>query len=146
METAVPPTSEVYYSAIYWNDFQRVFEYMCENFTGDRTKWWTVDFQERFCQKPFEHALVPLCGNGWVEREVIDRGIARKVTAFDYSTDLLRIAEGQRGGRRIFYFQADVNTVDFDEDQFDLVVNVASLHHVQYLGFQIVFQHSSHNL
>jgi SAM-dependent methyltransferase len=107
---------------------------MCENFTGDKNKWWVQDFQERFCQKPFEHGLVLNCGNGWVERDLIDKGLVKRISAFDYSIDLLRVAQKEKGGRSIFYFQTDANRVDFGENQFDLIVNVASLHHVQYIN------------
>src|SRR5689334_14574074 len=111
LQTAVNENSQVYYQGQYWNDFHRVLEYMCENFTGDRKKWWVQDFQERFCKKPFEHALVLNCGNGWVEREFLDKGIVKRATAFDYSMDLLKIAQNRREGRQILYFQADVNKV-----------------------------------
>jgi SAM-dependent methyltransferase len=134
MQTAVPDNSQIYYHGQYWNDFRLVLEYMCESFTGNKNKWWVQDFKERFCQKSFEHALVLNCGNGWVERELIDLGIVKRVTAFDFLLDLLRIAEKARGGRPISYFQADANKIDFGENQFDLIVNVASLHHVQYLN------------
>jgi SAM-dependent methyltransferase len=134
IQTAVPDNSHIYYQGQYWNEFQPVLEYMCENFTGDKNKWWAQDFKERFCQTPFEHGLVLNCGNGWVERAFIDMGIVNRITAFDYLIDLLRIAKEERGDRPIFYFQADVNRIDFRENQFDLIVNVASLHHVQYIN------------
>lgn len=133
-QTAVNDNSQVYYQGQYWNDFPRVLEYMCENFTGDKNKWWVQDFNERFCQRPFEHGLVLNCGNGWVEREFIDLGLVKQITAFDYSMDLLRVAENARERRPIYYFQTDVNRIDFPHNQFDLVVNVASLHHVQYIN------------
>ncbi|HXA43611.1 MAG TPA: methyltransferase domain-containing protein [Candidatus Solibacter sp.] len=133
MATVVNENSQVYYSGDYWNELPRVLEYMSENFTGDRTRWWTADFAERFCQQPFQHALFLNCGNGWVEREFLDRGLVVKATAFDYSNDLLKSAEEERGGRPITYFQADANRVELEADQYDLVVNVASLHHVQYI-------------
>src|SRR6266498_1715698 len=134
VQTVVNDNSQVYYHGQYWNDFQRVLEYMCENFTGDKNKWWVQDFKERFCQTSFEHGLVLNCGNGWVEREFIDLGMVKCVTAFDYSMDLLHIAEKEKGERPISYFQTDVNKVDSSDNQFDLVVNVASLHHVQYIN------------
>jgi len=133
-QTAVPDNSQVYYHGQYWNDFPLVLEYMCENFTGEKNKWWVQDFKERFCQMPFEHGLVLNCGNGWVERELIDLGIVKRITAFDYLPDLLRIAENEKGKRPISYFQADANKIDFGENRFDLIVNVASLHHVQYIN------------
>ncbi|MHB8134126.1 MAG: class I SAM-dependent methyltransferase [Anaerolineaceae bacterium] len=133
-DTVVNINSDIYYRGQYWNDFPPVLEYMSENFTGDKNKWWVQDFLERFCKTSFEHGLVLNCGNGWVERELIDKGAVSKVTAFDYSMDLLKKAHSERGNRSIFYFQADVNRVDFKENQFDLIINVASLHHVQYIN------------
>ena len=133
-QTAVPNSSEIYYHGQYWNDFRLVLEYMCENFTGDKNKWWVQDFRERFCQKPFEHGLVLNCGNGWVERQFVDLGMVKRITAFDYSMDLLRLAEREKGERPISYFQTDVNKIDFRDNQFDLIINVASLHHVQYIN------------
>lgn len=134
IQTAVPDNSQIYYHGQYWNDFSLVLEYMCENFTGDKNKWWVQDFKERFCETPYERGLILNCGNGWVERELVDLGIVKQVVAFDYLLDLLRIAETKRGGRPISYFQADANQIDFEENQFDLIVNVASLHHVQYIN------------
>lgn len=133
-QTAVPNSSQIYYHGQYWNDFRLVLEYMCENFTGDKSKWWVQDFKERFCEKPFEHGLVLNCGNGWVERQFVDLGMVKRITAFDYSMDLLRSAEKERGTRPISYFQTDVNKIDFRDSQFDLIINVASLHHVQYIN------------
>jgi ubiquinone/menaquinone biosynthesis C-methylase UbiE len=123
-----------YYTGTYWNDFHRVQEYMAENFTGDKQKWWTQDFKERFAVQPFEHGLFLNCGNGWVERDFVDEAIVKRATAFDYSHDLLCEASTKRERRPIHYFQADANKVDFNADQFDLIVNVAALHHVQYIN------------
>lgn len=134
MKTAVNDNSQVYYKDQYWNEFQFVLEYMSENFTGDKHKSWIEDFKDRFCQKPFEHGLVLNCGNGWVEREFIDLGMVQRVTAFDYSMDLLSAAEKEKGERPISYFRTDVNRIDFPDNQFDLIINVASLHHVQYIN------------
>jgi SAM-dependent methyltransferase len=134
LQTCTPPDSTVYYNSTYWNDLPPVIEHISEICTGDRTKWWVPGFKDRYCQDgPFEHGLFLACGNGWVEREFVDQGIVRSATAFDYSTELLQTAEAERGERDITYFQADANTIDFDADSFDLIVNVGALHHVQYL-------------
>jgi SAM-dependent methyltransferase len=132
-DTVVNDNAGVYYAGRYWNDLPQVLAYMCEHFTGDPRKWWVQDFLERYAREPFDRMLVLNCGNGWVERELIDRGLARQAVAFDYSQDLLREASRQRGSRPIAYFRADANRVDFQDDAFDLVVNVAALHHVQYI-------------
>jgi SAM-dependent methyltransferase len=131
--SVVNDNPEIYYSGTYWNDYKPVVEYMSRCFTGDPGKWWQEDFKDRFCETPFESALFLNCGNGWVERQFIDSGMVAVVTAFDYSADLVAAAEDAREGRPITYFQADANTVEFGEDQFDLVVNVAALHHIQKL-------------
>ncbi|MBJ7598369.1 MAG: hypothetical protein DLM67_10770 [Candidatus Nephthysia bennettiae] len=134
MQTCTPPDSTVYYSSTYWNDLPPVIEHISEMCTGDRSKWWVPGFKERYCEHaPFERGLFLACGNGWVEREFVDWGIVRRATAFDYSTELLAFAERERGNREIDYFQADANTIDFEPESFDLIVNVGALHHVQYL-------------
>lgn len=133
-QAAASPDSQRYYTGTYWNSYPRVVEYMQENFTGDRHKGWMQDFKERFGGTPFERGLALNCGNGWVERDFIDAGIVKHITAFDYSMDLLRLAKRDKGSRPISYFRTDINRVDFGENQFDLVINVAALHHVQYIN------------
>lgn len=134
MQTCTPPDSTVYYNSTYWNDLPPVIEHISEICTGDRHRWWVPGFKDGYCERdPFEHGLFLACGNGWVEREFVDWGIVRRATAFDYSTELLRTAEKERGKRDITYFQADANTIDFEPQSFDLIVNVGALHHVQYL-------------
>lgn len=134
MSTVKCNDSKVYYSNRYWNDIPVVQKYICENYTGDKRKWWIADFKQRYCQQPFEHALVIMCGNGWVERGLYDQGIARKFSAFDYLEDLLDHAREARDGRNIDYFQADANTLELEANRYDLIVNVAAMHHVQYIN------------
>jgi len=131
--TTVNENSAVYYSGRYWNELPQVVAYMSEAFTGDPTKWWVDAFKERFCPEPLRRGLVLNCGNGWVERELVDKQILGTVTAFDYSWDLLGEAARDRGARAIHYVRADANTVAFAPDCLDAVFNVAALHHVQYL-------------
>ncbi len=134
MKTTVNENSEIYYKGQYWNNFPQVLEYMSENFTGDRKKWWVKDFKERYALTPFKRGLFLNCGNGWVEREFIDEHIVMWAAAFDYSARLISIAQKEKGPRAISYFRADANRIDFADNQFDLVVNVAALHHVQYIN------------
>ncbi|HFD11175.1 MAG TPA: class I SAM-dependent methyltransferase [Crenotrichaceae bacterium] len=134
MDTVKSKNSKVYYRHQYWNNIPIVLEYICENYTGNKQKWWIADFKERYCEQPFEHALVMMCGNGWVERELYDKGIARQFSAFDYLEDLLEKARAKKAGRRIHYFQADANLLELEENKYDLIVNVAAMHHVQYIN------------
>ena len=53
------------------------------------------------------------------------------MAAFDYSWDLLCAAARECGSRAIHYVRADANIVSFAPDSFDVVFNVAALHHVQ---------------
>jgi SAM-dependent methyltransferase len=131
--TIVNHQSAVYYKGQYWNDLPEVLAYMSECFTGDPAKWWVADFKDRYCARPFDHGLFLNCGNGWVEREFLDRELVRRATAFDYSRELLCDARDKKGSRPIDYFRSDCNELALRGDQFDLVVNVAALHHVQYL-------------
>jgi SAM-dependent methyltransferase len=131
--TVVNEAHDIYYTEQYWNDLPKVLEYLCERYTGDSSRWWVVDFLDRYCSEPFERGLFLNCGNGWVEREFVDRRMVRHAVAFDYSQQLLEEAEKQRGDRAITYFQADCNRLELEPNQFDLIVNVAALHHVQYL-------------
>lgn len=72
---------------------------MSENFTGDPARWWVTDFKERFCPEPLDRGLILNCGDGWVERDLVDQGIVRNVTAFDHSRDLLGASAAP--GRRL---------------------------------------------
>ncbi len=134
MNTVKCENSSVYYSSQYWNNIPLVLQYICKNYTGNKKKWWITDFKERYCEQPFEHALVIMCGNGWVERGLYDKGIAKQFSAFDYLDDLLEKAEQAREGRPIHYFQADANQLELDENKYDLIINVAAMHHVQYIN------------
>jgi len=127
------PDFSVYYKDAYWNDFSKVIDYMSENFSGDKSVYWVQHFKEKYAQKKFKRALSFNCGNGWVERDFIDKNIVEKIIAFDISNDLLRIANKEKQNREIEYFQADVNQIDFPANQFDLIINVAALHHIQYI-------------
>lgn len=126
------PGAVDHYADEYWNDLPRVVAYLCERSTGDPSLWWMDHFKRTYAQAPFKRALSFGCGNGWVEREFIDRQIALHFEAFDASPDYLRAAEQARGSRSISYTRAS-----FDDyvpgGTFDLIVNVASLHHVRYL-------------
>jgi SAM-dependent methyltransferase len=134
MKTAVNTNNQVYYTGQYWNDFPQVLEYMCKNFTGDKSRWWVTDFKDRYATQAFRNGLFLNCGNGWVEREFVDKNIVEQAVAFDYSPDLIKTADKEKGTRAIHYFRTDANKIAFPENTFDLVVNVAALHHVQYIN------------
>ena len=134
MKTVTSLSSDVYYQGQYWNNIPQVLRYICKKFTGDENKWWIQDFKERYAVKPFSHGLFLNCGDGRWEREFIDKGIVESATAFDVSSDLLKKADSLKGKRSINYILADANTIKFKKSSFDLIVNIAALHHVQYIN------------
>ena len=136
MSSTAPESSAVYYKDSYWNDHPSTIEYLARQIdsTQSPARWWPDYFRKTYLAEPAELALVLNCGNGWVEREMIDKEIAKRVIAFDYSRDLLAQAQTAASGREILYVQADCNQIEFRENSFDLVVNVAAMHHVQYIN------------
>ncbi len=132
--TAVNTNSSVYYKNTYWNDIPLIYKYICKNLTNSEKTWWIDDFKKRYAKKPFKNALFLNCGNGHVEREFIDKNIVVKASAFDYSYELLKKAQQLKKARDITYFQADANMIRLKKNTYDLVVNVAGLHHVQYIN------------
>jgi SAM-dependent methyltransferase len=136
--TETSTADSVYYKDLYWNDHPLVLEHLCKRLSGGlwkRGQWMTQYFKDLYAgEKPFERTLILNCGNGWVERELFDAGVLKNVVAFDYSNGLLEQARAAADGRPFEYFQADCNKIELEADSFDLVVNLAAMHHVQYIN------------
>jgi SAM-dependent methyltransferase len=127
----VNDNSEVYYTGTYWNDFEVVRDRINERISGDPARTWYQHFG-RVTDKTFKRALILNCGNGWVERELVEHGLIAEAVGMDYSQDLLdeAIAAAREGGLPLTYEQANVNTGVFPPGEFDLVVNHAAAHHI----------------
>ena len=123
--------SEVYYDGKYWNDLDCTFRMLNRRVSGDETINWWRHFARR-TGRVFERALILNCGNGWVEREMLDAGLIKECVGIDYSEALLNDARKAAGDRPVLYVQMNVNTEPFPTDAgpFDLVVNHAAAHHV----------------
>ena len=134
MSTVTSIDSSVYYKEQYWDAFPQAKKYIQKQVSGSTTKDSLKDFKERFVQKPFRHGLFLNCGNGWLERWFITHNMVKKATAFDCSKELIAAAEKKKGKLSITYFVADANTIELPENTYDLVVNSAALHHIQYLN------------
>ncbi len=116
----------------YWNELPGVLAHLCRKATGDSNVWWMDYFKVRYATPPLDQALVIGCGNGWVDRDLIDRGIAAHIDAFDVSPSYLEEAKELRKDRPISYFKSDFRSFS-PRKSYDLIVNVAALHHAQYL-------------
>lgn len=119
-----------HYQDQYWNNLDLVQQYICKNATGNKDTVWQTDMLTRFKEQiPFKNALVIGCGNGWVERQLYDLGIATHFDAFDISESYLETAKKQRGDRDINYFKADINHLKLENNTYDVIFNVGVLHH-----------------
>lgn len=131
--TCVNPDSTVYYSGKYWNDLGAVREHMNRLITGDATQLWYEHFKSR-THAHFSRALMLNCGNGWVERELLEAEVIDSAVGIDYSEQLLADARAAAAGRPLSYLRRDVNVDPLPEGPFDLVVNFAAAHHIARLN------------
>jgi SAM-dependent methyltransferase len=109
-----------------------VIRYQSRRSTGSEDESWAPYVKRRYCVEPRQHALVIGCGNGWVERAMIDLGLVASVDAFDIDPASTARAEHERGDRDINYFVSDFKSF-IPRRTYDLIVNFAALHHAEYL-------------
>jgi len=121
-----------HYADQYWNDLPGVLSYLCNRATGDPSLWWMDYFKRQYATPRRKRGLVIGCGNGWVERDLYDREVAESFDAFDVSSEYLATAEKQRGARAISYSKSNFDSY-VPQGSYDLIVNVAALHHVRFL-------------
>lgn len=134
VDFTVNPNSAVYYSGIYWNDYEAVQREIARRVSGNPT----LGPAEQFAKttgRTFDRALILNCGNGWFERDMHARGLVREVVGVEYSETLLEEARScaAQEGVPAVYYQMDINTADFPFEGIDLVVNHAAAHHIAYL-------------
>jgi SAM-dependent methyltransferase len=130
MNSTVATNSDVYYNGSYWNDYDQVKSYLNQRVSGDCNVDW-IDFciSRGFVGR----ALILNCGNGWVERELIDRGMISSAVSIYFSQTLIAETKSNCGQRKIEYICHDINNFKFPVNEFDLVINYAALHHTAYL-------------
>jgi SAM-dependent methyltransferase len=127
----VNDNSDVYYTDTYWNNFPVVRERINERISGDPDRQWFEHFAG-VTGRVFRRALILNCGNGWVERVLVEHGLVREAVGIDYSTDLLEEARAaaSASGMPLTYLQANINDAILPDLEFDLVVNHAAAHHI----------------
>ncbi len=133
MAQGAPTDSSVYYRDRYWNDLDEVRRHLNQLVTGEPEKRWYEYLQDRLDGRVFERALMLNCGNGWVERELVDAGVVTEAVGIDILDDLLEQARTEAGDRELRYEQCDTNVAAFPEGPFDLVVNHSAAHHIRNL-------------
>jgi SAM-dependent methyltransferase len=131
MSHQVNNNSKVYYTGKYWNDYPECLSLINTRLFGKNIDWKTNLIDKDLIK--FKHALILNCGNGWVERELYDAGIILKATGVEYNKELIDECIKNKEERDINYIQHDINTIYFDENTFDCVINFAACHHIRYI-------------
>lgn len=121
-------------SHVPWMADPEVRAYINTAINGDPYLW-PMSFLERVTEgRQFDRGLSIGCGNGALERDLIERGICRSVDALDGSIHSLQIAlttARQEGyGGRARYFASDFNQPVLPRSAYDLVLFQQSMHHV----------------
>lgn len=125
--------AEVYYSGVYWNDYAYVWQHLNERLSGDPHKHWFKHFHEKLHGRKFKKALVLCCGNGWVERELLEYGLFEEAVGVEFAAPLLEEARAAATGLPLRYYQMDINSAVFPESDYDIVINYAAAHHIAYI-------------
>jgi SAM-dependent methyltransferase len=80
--------------------------------------------------RTFDRALSIGCGTGALERDLIQRGVCKRIDAFDGAVASLAVAREEARGLPIRYFAADFNRPTLPRGVYDAVFFHQSLHHV----------------
>jgi 2-polyprenyl-3-methyl-5-hydroxy-6-metoxy-1,4-benzoquinol methylase len=128
-----------HYSIGFWNDLYAVQKYINKLCTDYVDIDFLGDIKNRFKDYiPFKNVLVVGCGNGWVERRLIDIKVANHIDAFDASIEYLNMAKSEQNNRNINYFVDDINQLNNLPDlKYDAIFNIAILHHTENLEYAI---------
>jgi len=97
---------------------------------------WPMEwFARRYTPEPLPRGLSIGCGEGLLERDVIAKGICRRVEGIDFAPEA--IAQATRGAeeanlsRCLDYRVGDVNALALSPASYDIVFFHGSLHHVR---------------
>jgi SAM-dependent methyltransferase len=142
---------------MYWDDVERhaggshmeeiwlanpaVREAVNRRITGSSHRWPLDWFQEAFADRlPFEESVTVGCGAGALERDLVSRGICRRITGIDVAGPPLEKARQEAAAAgledRISYVQADGREYLAErEGHLDGVFFHASLHHFDRLDY-----------
>ena len=132
---AIAAKENVYYGNTYWNDLPLVAKEINQRITGSPSTTWYDHFFKTH-KGPFKKILILNCGNGWLERELYGQGyISGEVVGIDYSKDLLKTARSEaKSLSGLSYYQMDTNAAKFPGENYDLIINLASAHHIAYIN------------
>jgi SAM-dependent methyltransferase len=121
-----------------WMEDPLVRNYILRSIAGGESGLWPMDWFDKWLNgRRFQRALSIGCGTGALERDLVRRGLVRRVDAFDGSTNSLRIAREYAAAEglsaRIHYFAYDFNRGIPAREKYDAVFIHQALHHVENL-------------
>lgn len=134
MQDMAAPTVDYYEVKTYWNAFPAVIDYQNRASTGNANLFWYQQLA-RSPDAPYQRALMLNCGNGWVERALLENGLIKSAVGVDISS--LHLDEARRlaaeSSLPLDYVQMDINHDDLPPGPFDLIVNYAAAHHIAFI-------------
>jgi SAM-dependent methyltransferase len=120
---------------LYWTQLPAVQRRINEKVSGDPARDWVDHLVATHLpgRCPVARTASLGCGYGHQDREVVARGVTRRVVGYDISEGALararRLAD-EAGLQGIEYIAADVNALRLEEGAFDLVLASGALHHL----------------
>lgn len=70
------------------------------------------------------------CGYGWHCSYAIEKG-AKHVIGIDISEKMLQVAKEKNNHESIEYMQGTIEDIDFDENEFDIILSSLALHYIE---------------
>lgn len=109
-------------------------EYMNPLISGQPDVGWLEAVAREHFSVPVARALSLGCGGGGLERHGLQLGIAGSFNAYDVSAAAValavRLAQESGQAQQITYAVANLNTIEFDEDQHGAAFASQSMHHI----------------
>lgn len=118
----------------FWMAHPTVRRYINRAVTGDEGTWPLETFKARRGETSFERVLVPGCGTGELERDLLAKGLCQRVDAFDVSASAVGAAREraiEAGlGDRIRYSVTSFEAFSSPAGTYDACFFHHSLHHL----------------
>lgn len=103
--------------------------------SGDEETWPMEWFGQRYGGRPFERALVPGCGTGELERDLLAKGLCRRIDAFDVADSAVvaarRRAEAAGLSDQVTYWVSSFEDFDLGSTSYDACFFHHALHHLR---------------
>ena len=126
-----------------WAEYPLVRRYINSKVSGDEEVDW-LEWAAKTCfPKPVKLGLSLGCGSGYLERRILDMGIARRMEGIDLSKEALDLAQKAAQDKPITYRRLDLNYDLLEPERYDFAVSAALLHHITNLEHCLAQVHRS---